>query len=150
MRVEKVIGLVLAILGSAVAFGGVNLGLGTISMPGPGFFPLVSGVTLAVFSLIVLWATRRRGESDEGRSDWGNIRWRNILITLTALTAYANFLEAVGFMVGTFLVLMFLFRAFEFERWHVTILKSVLTSGVTYVVFEKIFQLNLPQGLWGF
>jgi putative tricarboxylic transport membrane protein len=150
MRGEKVIGLVLAILGATVAFGGTKLGLGTVSMPGPGFFPLLSGVTLAVFSVIVLWATRPRKENDEGRSGWGNIRWRNILIVLTALTLYANFLEVVGFVVGTFLVLMVLFRAFESERWHMTVLKSVLTSGVVYAVFEKIFQLNLPQGLWGF
>ena len=150
MRAEKLIGLVLAILGATVAFGGIKLGFGTVSMPGPGFFPLLSGVTLTFFSAIVLWAPRRKkGSSAEG-SGWGSIRWRNILIVLTALTLYANFLEAVGFVIGTFLVLMVLFRAFESERWPMTLLKSVLTSGVVYAVFEKIFQLNLPQGLWGF
>jgi putative tricarboxylic transport membrane protein len=150
MRVEQIISLSLALMGTAIAFGGVKLGLGKVSMPGPGFFPLVAGLALTVFAGIVLWDTMRKSRKAEIAGNWRNVRWRHILLTFFSLLAYSNLIEALGFIVSTVLVLMVLFRSYESEKWLFTILKSVLTSTVFYVFFEKIFQLNLPQGIWGF
>jgi putative tricarboxylic transport membrane protein len=150
MRVEQIISLALTLLGTAIAFGGVKLGLGIVSSPGPGFFPLVAGLALTIFAAIVLWDTMRKRRKAEIAADWRNIRWRHILFTFFSLLAYANLIEALGFIVSTILVLTALFRSYESEKWLFTILKSVLTSTVVYVFFEKIFQLNLPQGIWGF
>ena len=150
MRVEQIISLALALLGTAIAIGGVKLGLGNVSLPGPGFFPLVAGLALTIFAGIVLWDTMRKSRKAAIVADWRNIRWRHILLTFFSLLAYANLIESLGFIVSTVLVLMVLFRSYESEKWLLTILKSVLTSTVVYVVFEKIFQLNLPQGIWEF
>jgi putative tricarboxylic transport membrane protein len=150
MRGEQIIGLVLAMLGAAIAFGGMKLGMGNVSLPGPGFFPLVAGSALTIFAGIVLWDTMGKSGKAESGEDWRNIRWKHILLTLVSLTVYANIIEYAGFIVSTVLVLTVLFRSYESEKWLFTILKSVLTSTVVYVIFEKIFQLNLPQGIWGF
>lgn len=150
MRVEQIISLALAILGAAIAFGGVKLGLGKVSLPGPGFFPLVAGMTLTIFAGVVLWDNKRKSSKTEGIVEWVNIRWKQILLTLVSLIAYANLLESIGFIISTILLLMALFRSYESEKWIFTILKSALISMVVYVVFEKIFQLNLPHGIWGF
>jgi len=150
MRVEQIISLALAVLGAAIAIGGVKLGLGNVSLPGPGFFPLVAGMALTIFAGVVLWGTKGKGRKTERIAEWVNIRWTHILLTFVSLTVYANILESIGFIVSTILLLTVLFRSYESEKWIFTILKSALTSMVVYVVFEKIFQLNLPQGIWGF
>lgn len=147
---EQIIGLVLAVLGVAIAFGGMTLGLGDANLPGPGFFPLIAGLALTIFAGVVLWDTKGKDRATEWLKEWAHIRWKHILLTFASLIIYANILESVGFIIGTVLVLMVLFRSYESEIWVLTILKSALISIIVYIVFEKVFQLNLPQGILGF
>ena len=150
MRGERIISLTFIALGVAMSFGGIKLGLGTAMLPGPGFFPLIAGLSLTTFAGISLLSSLRKNRENEISEDWKDIRWRSILLTFVALTVYSNILDTLGFIVSTLFMLVLLFRLYEQEKWIFTILKSLFTTTVVYGVFDKIFQLNLPRGIWGF
>lgn len=150
MRGEQVISVTFAILGVAMSFGGINLGLGTAELPGPGFFPLIAGLSLTTFAVISLYSSFREKNEAGIAEDWKNIRWKSILLTFVTLTLYSNILDSIGFIVSTLFMLVLLFRLYEQEKWIITILKCLFTTIIVYVVFDKIFQLNLPKGIWGF
>jgi len=71
-------------------------------------------------------------------------------LVLAVLLAYTAFLEVLGFLLATFLLLLFLFRGIEPQRWVVSIGGSALTSFITYALFELWLKTQLPKGFIGF
>jgi putative tricarboxylic transport membrane protein len=68
---------------------------------------------------------------------------------LAALLLYGFFLESLGYILATFLLMFFFFRAIEPQKWVVVILGSVITSFITYFLFKVWLQVQLPAGVWG-
>ena len=60
---------------------------------------------------------------------------------------YIVALEPVGYLLCTFLLLGFLFQVNEKGKWVSTLGGAAVTSFLTYVVFSRLLQLNLPKGL---
>jgi putative tricarboxylic transport membrane protein len=143
--------LFLFAFGGLVCFEARKLEVGKIFKPGPGFFPFWLGAALILVSgmLIIQFAGDRRKESDEFKGLWRNLAWEKILFVLIALLLYAFFLESLGYMISTALLMLFLFRAVEPQRWTVVILGSFITSLFTYVLFKVWLQVQLPTGLLG-
>jgi hypothetical protein len=127
-----------------------NLDVGRIVQPGPGFFPFWLGVSLILLSLalIIRGFRAKAGTSPVAQSLWKGILWKKVILTLGALLIYAFLLESLGYVLATFLLMFFLFRAIEPQRWPVVILGSIVTSLVTYVVFRLWLQVQLPMGFW--
>jgi len=67
-----------------------------------------------------------------------------------ALFWYAIFLEILGFLMVTFLLLIFLFRGIEPQRWLVSVGGSALASLICYAIFELWLKTQLPKGILGF
>lgn len=77
-------------------------------------------------------------------------RWKKLVLILVILLSYAFLLEKLGYVLSTFLLLFFLFRFVEAQRWLVTIAGSLMVSLVSYGVFDKWLKMQLPKGIWGF
>jgi len=128
----------------------MRLPLGSWRDPGPGFLPVGSGIILGLLSGIV-YLRARGSKSPEVKESWYSTeRWKNLILVLAALFAYAIFLETLGFLLGTLLLLIFLFRGIEPQRWIVSIGGSALASFISYVVFELWLKTQLPKGILGF
>ena len=129
-----------------------RLRFGAVTVPGPGFFPLVLAVGFTLVCLILLVAALRApadaAAAEPGGAGEGGIRWK-VLATLGVMLAYAFVLEPLGFVVATCGLLYFFFRALEGMRWTVAIAASALTSVVTYVIFKVWLYVRLPPGPWG-
>jgi len=69
-----------------------------------------------------------------------------MILTIIALLAYAVGMEYLGFLISTFLFIAFLLKFIEPQRWSVVLLGSILTSGISYGVFELILKVQLPRG----
>jgi len=127
-----------------------RLPLGDWHDPGPGFMPLAAGVLLGFLSILNLIRSSLE-KSVEDRTPWyAGRRWKTLVFILTVLYAYAFLFEVLGFLIGTFLLLLFLFRAVEPQRWAWAIGGSAVISFTTYVVFEWGLRSQLPRGIWGF
>jgi hypothetical protein len=56
----------------------------------------------------------------------------------------------LGFVLGTFLLLLFLFRVVEPLGWKRVLIVTVLTMGGTYLLFGVLIESTLPKGFLGF
>jgi len=124
-----------------------RLGLGTFHSPGPGLMPFILGVLLLIVSgyLFVKWLARplRRNEDINEKGD--RVGSRKIVILLSFLLGYALLLEKLGYPITTFLFLTFLFR-FMGAKWILTLLTSVLTVLLTYLIFTSL-GVRFPMGI---
>jgi putative tricarboxylic transport membrane protein len=125
-----------------------RLRFGAVTVPGPGFFPLVLAVGFTLACLTLLVAALRAPAAESGGAGEGGIRWK-VLATLGVMLVYAFALEPLGFVVATCGLLCFFFRALEGMRWTVAVAASALTSVVTYVIFKVWLYVRLPPGPWG-
>ncbi len=129
-----------------------RLSFGSFHSPGPGFLPLLVGLLLGIFSIIVFLQATLSGKPQESIPSWyPQERWIKLIWVLVALFAYAICLEILGFLISTFLLLAFLFRfGTEPKRWVVAIGGSALASLSSYAVFELWLRTQLPKGILGF
>ena len=129
-----------------------HLSFGSFHNPGPGFLPLLVGLFLGFFSIVVFLQATLSGKSQESILSWySRERWKKLIWVLVALFAYAVCLETLGFLISTFLLLVFLFRfGMEPKRWVVAIGGSAIASFSSYAVFELWLRTQLPRGIFGF
>ena len=110
-------------------------------------FKNIMTAVLVAAALIIQQRWAKTGEPAPGL--WKGRQWGKIIYILGALSLYAFFLEFLGYLISTFLLMFFLFRAVEKQKWPVVILGSLSTSLLTYGLFKIWLQVQLPVGLWG-
>ena len=71
-----------------------------------------------------------------------------MVFTTLALLAYGFGMDYLGFLVSTFIFLVFLLRMIEPQRWSLVLLESALASGISYLVFDIWLQAQLPKGIF--
>ncbi len=134
-------------IGAGICYGGYDLELGTLHDPGSGFLFFWLGIIMIGLSLIVFV----QGSSKPGAHAIGNlfagVQWVKIILVLIALSLYAYFFEALGFILATILLLIFLFKAVEPQRWSIAVLGAVVSSLAGYLVFQVWLGGQLPKGL---
>lgn len=138
-------------LGGAFVAGALNLGLMRKGVPGPGFLPFLSGLALIFVSLFVLIpALGQRGKAASGDlfPEPGSLR--KLLSALAALLAFGVALEYVGYLITTFLFMLFVARLMEPKGWRTTTLMALLTAVLSYLLFVVLLEVQLPKGPLGF
>jgi hypothetical protein len=128
----------------------LRLPLGSWRDPGAGFLPLGSGLCLGILSIVAYLQARFRKEDDVRESWYSKERWKSLPIILAVLFGYSLFLDTLGFLVSTFILLLMLFRFVGPQKWVVAVGGSALASIASYVVFELWLRTQLPRGILGF
>jgi putative tricarboxylic transport membrane protein len=129
----------------------IRLPLGSFHDPGPGFLPLLVGIILAGLSVVCFQRAQTVELKGQGESWYSQERWKNLIWVLLTLFAYALTLDHLGFLIGTFLFLAFLFRlGMGPQKWFWAIGGSLMASLSCYAVFELWLQTQLPKGILGF
>ncbi len=137
-------------MGIGVCYGGYDLELGTLHDPGSGFMFFWVGIIMIGLSLsILIRATRERTIKGELKTLWTEIRWKKIVSVLVALLLYAYAFIPLGFILSTVLLLTFLFKVVEPQRWSWAILGAVMSTLTAYGVFQLWLGSQLPRGLLG-
>ena len=127
-----------------------RLNLGTVHEPGPGFFPFGAGFIMLILSLAALLQSRAKKRKVEETSRQETFRWWNMLIILTAITAYALSLEKIGFLINTFLFMCLLLKVVEPQTWKTAIIGGLITTLAANLVFNVVFRTQIPKGIFGF
>ncbi len=136
-----------AAFGLFIAFEGYRLELGTLRAPKPGFLVFWGGVALSILSL-VLFIQTFLPQKTEKTTLWGKtLQWRKVLKLTGSLFFYAIVLRGLGFLLSTFLLLLYLFKGLEPQRWRVAIVLSIVTTVLCYLVFGVFFELRFPEGI---
>jgi putative tricarboxylic transport membrane protein len=109
---------------------------------GPGAFPMVLGVVLAVCGVAILLASLPACRAPEAQRS----RWPVLIAILALLIVYAVTLDSVGFVPGTAafvigsLLLLGVRKPFELASASVGISISV------YIIFSLLLDVKLPTG----
>lgn len=139
---EAVVSLALFGLGAAVAVQGARMPLGTLSLPGPGFFPTALGVLLAVCGLAC--AGRALLLGGRGRVSLGGWRpWSTLLVLALSALAF----EAVGAPLTLAAMLAALFFILGRQPLWRCFAYGILASALAFLLFTRLLGVGLPEGL---
>lgn len=136
-------------IGLAIAFYSRRYDLGTLSTPGPGFLPFLSGAVMAFLALVV-FLQQIPGKKDTLNSLWAHKKWPAVPIVMTALIVYAVALNYLGFILDTLVLTAFLLRVMEPLAWHKVMAGAAGATLGSYAVFHLWLEAQLPAGLLGF
>jgi hypothetical protein len=140
-------------IGVIISAWSYRTGLGTFTEPGVGFVAFACGLFIvAVGALVTVF---RRPEQQKVEVAPATTRARflesapfKLTYTLGLLLFYALFLNLVGYIVTTFVVLFGLFYNPSGRRWAGPLLASFLSVAFTYLVFEVWLKSQLPRGIF--
>ena len=138
------------VIGLAIALYSRKYDLGTLSSPGPGFLPALSGAAMALLALVVFFQQFRRSKRDTLKSLWEHSRWHTVLLVMGSLVAYAVCLRFLGFVLDTFLLTAFLLRMIDPLKWTRVLAGATGATLGSYVIFELWLEAQLPAGFLGF
>ncbi len=134
----RVGGTAAVVIGLLAAWGAQRLGVGSLTDPGPGLWPLiVSGVLIVTGTAVAL----RPGEGAEpiGRESWV------VVLACASLVVYTLVIPAVGFELPTVVLLAFWLRVLGREGWRTTLIVAVGGTAVVYAVFILGLGVALPH-----
>lgn len=143
-------GLLFLVLGAGYAWGATHYALGSAARMGPGYFPLLVGVLLAVIGALVMF--KALVIETEGGARVGAWAWRplvfilggNVLFGLLLVGVSAWHLPGMGLIVAIYgLVLVASLASHGFRLREALALASVLAAGC-YLVFARALNMTLP------
>lgn len=145
---ERILGAATILVGCGAMRHAVTLGfrLNDEDM-GVGLFPLLVGGCLVLCGLFHL-ATAGRFQQKSEPLDGGKIRL--IATVFAALVVYTAVMEYLGYLIATFLFVMFLTRLLGSKSWWKTVLTAAVTAAVFGLVFQTWMEMPLPAGLFSF
>ena len=123
--------------------------IGTPGKPQMGFYPLILTALLTILSLTLLWETLKE-EKEKKRNvheGWGGLK--KVGLTIAALVAFAFLLKPLGYLLSIFLLIAFLLRAIEPQRWWKVIVVAFLCSVVSFLILDQLLDTPLPKGILG-
>ena len=140
--------LFLLLISVVVLAASLQAGLGTTRQPGPGFITFGASVLLAILSLVLFLRTFIQTRREQ-ESLFKNRMWWRVPLLVLAIIAYAAFIPVLGFLLGTFLLMFFVYFMIREQKWYWVILSSALSSIASYYLFSKLLNCQFPAGVLG-
>ncbi|BDG59465.1 tripartite tricarboxylate transporter TctB family protein [Caldinitratiruptor microaerophilus] len=175
--VDRIVGIVIALLGAGYWYLADNLPEPLLRQPvGPEVFPKLLAIGLVVLGVALLASTfvkagtaapRKAEEAapDEDavaaaaravaevlEQDAGTqLDYRTVLLAASGLVLYALAYERLGFLLSTFVFMVYETAVMETRRghWLRTVLAAAVLSAGIYFLFVKLLDVVLPKGLLG-
>lgn len=129
--------------GATALYESSKLPFGTVHNPGQGFFPWWTSAAVVLLALVLLFQvlTSRSPIAQEVPG-----RIANVVLLLVVLVAYIFLLDPLGYPLSTFLLVLFMLRGIDPQRWTVALGVAAMTAIGSYVVFAIWLSVPLPRG----
>ena len=125
-----------------------QMGLGEPRAPGPGFFPMIVGVVLLSFSVLIAIEAQWGAKKNPHFAVWPSFRG-NVFANVGVLFTYSIFLlPYLGFLVGAFLLLTYLFAVPGRRKWWFSVLFSATVVFLCYYFFGVLLEAQFPKGIF--
>ena len=141
-------------MGFGVPFivGALQHGLVREGVPGPGFLPFTTGIILISLSFMVLIPALSNRKIESGVDEKTKFfperdSLKKISLALISLFAYGFSLKYAGYLLTTFLFMLFIPRLVKTQRWRIVFILALLTAMLSYLLFVVFLELNLPSGI---
>jgi putative tricarboxylic transport membrane protein len=141
---EKIVALALLLFSVVYCYGSMQLKLGSLANPGPGFVPLVVAVLLTAASAFYVYSVFAGKSGAQGGAPVESAR---ISVYLGCfLLFYPMLLMALDFVMATSLLVLVTLRMLKYRNLIWSLAISVLMSVLTFVVFSRLLGVALPSG----
>jgi hypothetical protein len=72
-----------------------------------------------------------------------------VVLSGLAILGYALVMPTLGYLITTFLLMLFLYFMIHEQKWYWVIISSLLSSLGSYYLFSKLLNCQFPDGLFG-
>jgi putative tricarboxylic transport membrane protein len=152
-KADTIVALVILLLGIVILVDTSILGSGWgMSGPEPGFFPFYMGLGVVICSLFVLrkaFKAYRKEAPGTGKRLIAKGGLTPILWVLIPSFGMILLTELIGLHLATVIFLIFYMRVVGNIQWTTVVLVGLLLPLATFIVFDKLFLIPMPEGLWG-
>jgi hypothetical protein len=135
-------GLMFLVAGVVFAVGATNYSMGGSARPGPGYFPLLLSIIMAIIGSVVLF--KALVIESEGGDRIGAVAWRPLLVIVASIAVFALIIDRLGMIVTVPVLIAMSSLAGDEFRWRgVIVSAAVLTIG-SWLVFVVGLKLTIP------
>ncbi len=134
--------------GAIFAIGGLQHGLVRQGIPGPGSLPFAVGLICIGLSLVVFVQALIKESVPSTKFFPQQNNLIKLALSLVAIVGYGLLLKSLGFVLTSFLFLLFVLALICREKWVITLSFSLLTAVLSYILFTAL-KVELPQGILG-
>ena len=140
-------GAIFIAIGATFALGALAYEIGTPERMGPGYVPLVLGVTLAGFGVVILVKGFFAGEG-EGEPI-GDVDWRAVILLTASLLFFGLTIRGLGVVGALFGTSLLAALARSSTSIREALIIAVALTVLSVVIFVFALQLRLPLfGSW--
>ena len=137
-------------VGLLLSLWSLSYNIGTLTQPGPGFYPLGLGSLLIFFSLILLGQGIRSSLTTKKVSPFSvSGGSKRVAYAVLILLLLAFFFETIGYLITFFLLIMLLMAGAGLRNWKRILLVAFFSALGVYLVFILLLQQPLPRGFLG-
>ncbi len=143
-------GLMFMGVGVAFAWGASTYSIGSGARMGPGYFPLVLGVLLAILGIAITF-TALVVETEDG-DKVGKFAWKPLFFIITANLVFGACigglpsigLKPLGLIVGIYLLTYIASHAGEEHKFKEVAVLATILALLSYVAFIVLLKLQFP------
>jgi putative tricarboxylic transport membrane protein len=154
MRRDALTGACWIILGLIIAIWSATFPFGEWKAPGPAILPFSLGLILAFLGTILLFQAVKQSDHNETgpfvplvpKGD----SFKRVALTIAGMFLAVALLNALGFIITVFLLLLFLTRTIEPPGWGASATYALVAAIGSFVLFQVLFKTPLPRGFLGF
>jgi len=133
-------GAMFVVIGVAFAAFSQAYTLGTPARMGPGFFPTMLGVLLALLGAAIVAASITAVDHKQVET----VRWRPLALILLSVLVFAIALPRLGVIASIALLVGISSLAADDFRWKETLVSIVVLVALSWLVFVKGLDLQFP------
>ena len=151
-RFDRIFSFIWIALGVFQCAESYSLGLGSVMEPGTGFMPFVMGLVMIgiAIALFLESSIEIRKKLTVKVSLWSEVHWKRVVYITIIMVAYAVLLPKLGYLLDTFVTMVFLLKSGEPVKWPTAIFVGAMTAGFSYVLFGLWLNVSFPRGLLSF
>jgi putative tricarboxylic transport membrane protein len=138
------VAVVFFLVGAFICFEALQVPVGTVRMPGAGFFPLLLGLMLGVLSIVLLGMSLT---SLAGQSTRIWPEQPDVLYLVASIVAAVWLFERAGFLLTMALFLAVAMRVLGTASWVTVVTLALVGSITSYLVFGRVLMIALPSGV---
>jgi len=147
-------GLMFMAVGVAFAWGATTYKLGTAARMGPGYFPLMLGILLALIGAVITF--KALVVETVGGDKIGGWAWRPLVFIIAANVAFGILLAglrgiglpAFGLIVAIYALTFIVSMAQAGSKFKTTLILATALAVGSYLVFVKALALQFPVWPW--
>ena len=146
IRIDRIVGIGAIAGGVPLAFFSWQLDLGNFRMPGPGAWPFLLAIAIA---LLGAWLVFRPQPTTKVALK-GVPRWGRLAMALGTFFGYVLILESLGYLVATTLLLFVQLYWVESRHWASSLFIALMGAVISFLVFGFWLKVPLPSGILPF